>query len=297
MMLKTATTRLLATGTAFALLAAPALAQDITIGEGIFPESIASTSGGDLLIGSFAKGTVFRVAAGGTTATPWISGIGPIITGVFAKDNTVYVCSNGAFGSNVATLKTYDLSSAAETGSYDFPDGGFCSDIAVAPDGTVYVSDLQFVEGQPGRLLRLTASGLEVVLSDAGLRGIDGLAFLGDTLIINDLFTGALNKVDLTASPVTFKPLTLSEPLMGPDGMRTSEDGTHLILVEQYANRLVAVTVDGETGTVVPIATDLKGPAGVAQIGDTAYVVEAHFDDMQKGVDPGVFTVRAVPLQ
>lgn len=279
------------------LMAAAALAQsDITIGEAVFPESIAATAAGDLLIGSFVQGTVFRATPGATAAEPWLTGVAPIITGVFASGDMVYVCANGEFGSNEATLKTFDLATGTETGSIPFPDGGFCSDIAVGPDGTAYVTHLQFAEGQPGRLLRLTDGALEVILADPLLRGVDGIAFLGDRLILNDLFTGALYEVDLAAQPAAFSGLTLSEPLLGPDGMRTSEDGASLLIVEQYGNRLVSVTLDGTAATVTPIATDLTGPAGVAQVGNTAYVVEAHFVEMQSGEDPGVFSVRSVPL-
>ena len=278
------------------LLAGAALAQDITLGTGVFPESMAATAGGDLLIGSFMQGTVYRAAAGASAAEPWLTGVAPIITGVFASGDTVYVCANGAFGSNEANLKTFDLASGQETAAMPFPDGGFCSDIAVAADGTVYVTDLNFVEGQPGRLLRVVDGALEVVLSDPMLRGVDGIAFLGDRLILNDLFTGALYDVDTSAQPATFSTLTLSEPLQGPDGMRTSDDGASLLIVEQYGNRLVSVTLDGTMATVTPIATDLTGPAGVAQVGTTAYVAEAHFAEMQSGEDPGVFSVRAVPL-
>jgi len=289
------TARRLAGAGLAALIAVPALAQpaEIVIGTGVFPESIAATPDGALLIGSFTQGTVFRVAPGGTTAEPWLTGLGPIITGVFASGETVYVCSNGAFGSNEGTLKTFDLATATETGSHAFPDGGFCSDIAVAPDGTVFVSDLNFAGGD-GRVLRLGDAGLEVVVADPAIAGIDGIAFLGDTLIGNDLLTGALYRIDTDAG--TYTALTLSQPLGGPDGMRTTEDGTALLIVEQYGNRLVGVTIDGDMATVTEIATDLVGPAGVAQIGDTAYVVEARFDAMQAGTDPGVFVVKTFDL-
>lgn len=288
--------RLLAVGVSWTLLSAAAFAQssEITLGQAIFPESITSTASGDLLVGSFTQGTVFRVAAGTNAAEPWITGIGPIITGVFAHGDTVYVCSNGEFGSNKAALKTFDLATAKETGSYDFPDGGFCSDIAVAPDGTVYVSHLNFVPDGAGRLLRVKDGALEVVLADKAIAGIDGIAFLGDRLIANNLMTGELLSVDTAAA--TFKPLTLSAPMAGPDGMRTTEDGSALLIVEQYGNKLVSVTVDGNAATVTEVAAGLNGPAGVAQIGNTAYVVEAQFAAMQAGTDPGIFTVKQIPL-
>lgn len=288
----------LTSAAALTLLAVGASAQtaDITLGNGVFPESIAAAPDGTLLVGSFTQGTVYRVAPGATTAEAWITDIGPVITGVFVNGDTVYVCSNGPFGSGEATLKTFDFATATETGSFAFPDGGFCSDTAVAPDGTVYVSDLNFTPDGAGRLLRLTDDGFEVVLCGPAIAGIDGIAFLGDTLIGNNLMTGELFRVNLGEEPATYTVLTLSEPLMGPDGMRVTEDGTALLIVEQYANRLVSVTVDGDTATVLEIAIGLEGPAGVASFGDTAYVVEAHFDAMQAGTDPGVFVVKTIGL-
>lgn len=279
------------------LMAGAALAEgDITLGAAVFPESIAATPAGDLLVGSIVQGTVFRAQPGAAAAEPWITGIGPTITGVFVNGDVVYVCSNGEFGSNVAALKTFDLASGEETASFDFPDGGFCSDIAVSPSGEVYVTHLNFVEGQAGRLLHLTDAGLEVILSDPAISGIDGIAFLGDSLIANNLLTDELYRVELGADPVTLTPLALSEPLDGPDGMRTTEDGTALLLVEQYANRLVKVGIEGDAATVTVIAEGLDGPAGVAQIGDTAYVVEGKFAMLGGDADPGVFAIRAFPL-
>ena len=60
--------------------------------------------------------------------------------------------------------------------------------------------------------------------------------------------------------------------------------------------REAQVTVDGDDATVTELAGGFMGPAGVAQIGDTAYVVEARFGAMQAGEDPGTFTVKTIDL-
>ena len=73
--------------------------------------------------------------------TPWIAagpnGLGRVL-GVFADDaaNTLWVCTNDTNpnGTN-AELKSFDLKTAAPKGSYPFPGGGLCNDIAVARDG------------------------------------------------------------------------------------------------------------------------------------------------------------------
>ncbi|WMT91953.1 hypothetical protein [Pelagibacterium sp. H642] len=281
-------------------LTAPAFAQteEITIGADVFPENIASTSDGDLLISSITQGIVYRVEQGETTAEPWIEDIGPAVTGVFAHENNAYVCSNGPFGSDeVAQFKIYDLTTGEETASFDFPAGGLCSDSAVAPDGTVYVTQLG---SPPGRIFRLTDDGFEEVIADDDLAGLDGLAFLGDALIANNLQTGDLYRINLDADPVSYTTLTLSQPLEGPDGMRTTEDGNALLIAEAQGNRVVLVTVDGDDAEVTELATDLDGgPTGVAQIGDTAYIVEGHFYALSEDPErtaPETFTVVTVQL-
>ncbi|MCW5696398.1 MAG: SMP-30/gluconolactonase/LRE family protein [Bauldia sp.] len=285
---------------AAALFAGPAFAQnaEIPIGEMVFPENIASTPDGALLIGSIAQSTIYRVAPGGTEAEVWISeGLGATVTGVYAEGDTAYICSNGAFGSGEATLKTFDLATAAETGSYALPAGSFCSDTAVGDDGTLYVTSLNFTGG-PGALFQINTDGtVETLVSDVAYAGLDGIAFLGGTLYANDLMTGALYRVNLGEDPVTLTPLTLSEPLSGPDGMRTTEDGTGLLIAEAQGARVSLVTVDGDNATVTEIASGLAGgPTGVAQIGDTIYVVEGQFAAMQGGGETTPFVVKAFPL-
>lgn len=135
---------------------------------------------------------------------------------------------------------------------------------------------------------------------DDAIAGLDGLAFIGETLYANNLQTGELYRINLEAGPVSFTPLTLSQPLERPDGMRTAEDGQSLLIAEAQGNRVVQVTIDGDLAKVTEIAGDLDGgPTGVAQIGDTVYVVEGHFYGLSPDSErtpPEMFTVRQFPL-
>lgn len=278
-------------------LASAQNAADIVLGEGFHPESIAATPDGGLLIGSVTLNSVYRAAPGATTAEPWITtGLieGGLVLGVFAAGDTAYVCADGPFGSNVAFLLTFDLATAAETGRYEFPGGGLCNDIAVGSDGTAYVTDTSTV----GRLLALApgASEFTVVVADAAIAGIDGVAFIGDTLYANDVTTGAMYRIDVAAG--TFTTLTVSRALLGPDGMRTTVDGTALLLTENAGGTLDRLTIEGDVVTVETIADGFTQATGVAQIGDVAYVVEARFDVLFNPAAPpaGVFSARAVPL-
>lgn len=273
---------------------------DVTLGERVHPESVAATPDGGLIIGSVAQPIVFRSAPGASEATPWITGgfvEGGLILGVFATDDTAYVCANGPFGSGVGNLLTFDLDTAEPTGTYAFPDGGLCNDIAAAADGTIYVTDTSAV----GRVLSLApgASELSVVVASDAIAGIDGIAFIGDTLYANDVQTGAMYRIDLADDGTgTVATLTTSRPLEGPDGMRTTVDGTALIVAENAAGRIAMLEIDGDNVTVTDIADGYDTPTGVAPVGDVVYVVEAKFGSLfdQTQPDPGVFVAHAVAL-
>ncbi|MCW5696920.1 MAG: hypothetical protein KIS96_09340 [Bauldia sp.] len=123
---------------ALAGVAGIALAQsgDIPIGNGTFPESIAATPDGGFIAGSLSSNNIFRYAPGADAAEPWAT-VDGITAGVFAAGDTAYACVNSVtFGDG--RLVTFDLASGEETGTYPLPGGGFCNDIAVGDDGTVY---------------------------------------------------------------------------------------------------------------------------------------------------------------
>lgn len=250
-------------------------AADIPIAAGAQSESIAALPDGGLILGSLG-GVVYRVAPGGTEATPWISeGLGRVL-GVFATEDTAYVCSNGT---GEASLLAYDLATAAQTAAYPFPGGGFCNDIAAGPDGTIYVTDTSAV----GRVLYLAPDRdgnvvFNVALASNSLAGADGIAFIADALFINDVRADELYRIDIDDAGVYgLTRLTLSAPIDGPDGMRTTEDGTGLLLVDNGTKRLSLVTVDGDNATITPIADGFAAATAVAQVGNTAYIVGAQF--------------------
>ena len=297
------------------LVAAVAGAQDagdILIGDGvrIHPESIASTSDGGLLIGSVAGPNVFRWSPGDETAELWVTiddvFEGGIVLGVFAHGDTAWVCADGPFGSGLGALVSYDLASGDMTASYPLPDsgngGGICNDIAVSSDGTVFVTETNGSGG--GYVYALTtnedgATGFTIIVGGASMSGVDGIAFIGETLYVNDVSADRLYRLELDGTTlVSFDTLQLSQPIDGPDGMRTTEDGTAMLMAENANGRLSMVTIDGDTANVTTIAEGFGQVTAVAQLGDTAYVVEAEFGPLfnPDAPDPGLFYAKAVPL-
>jgi sugar lactone lactonase YvrE len=272
----------------------------------VFPESLTSTADGTVIIGSFDHGTVYKAAPGGAKATPWIppgsDGLTRVL-GVLAHDasSTLWVCTNDPDpNANKAELKAFDLKTGAPKGHYPFPGGGLCNDIAVASDGTTYVTDTR-----GGRILVLKPhdTALGVLWADPKWIGIDGIALLPDgSVLFNNVRENQLVRVEIkpggTAGAVT--QVQLSQPIDGPDGMRALPGG-RVILAENRAGKIDVVTIDGGKAKIDTIKDGFKlTPTAVTVVGDTAWVVEAKFgyrnDPALKDKDPGQFSATAVQL-
>jgi Fe-S cluster assembly iron-binding protein IscA len=272
----------------------------------VFPESLTSTADGTIIIGSMGHGTIYRAVAGGTNAVPWIAaepnGLGRVL-GVFvgAGGDTLWVCTNDKDPKGQsAELKAFDLKTAALKGSFPFEGGGLCNDIAIGSDGTVFVTDTR-----GGRILvrKPGAAALTTWAADAKWVGIDGISILRDGVVLfNNVRQNQLVRVgvkpDGTAGLATM--LELSQPIDGPDGMRTMADG-RVILAENRSGKIDIVTVDGDKAKIETIKDGFKfTPTAVTVVGDTAWALEAKFaylnDPALKDKDPGPFGPTAVAL-
>ncbi len=272
----------------------------------VFPESLTSTADGTIIIGSMDHGTVYRATPGATKATPWIAagpnGLGRVL-GVLADNaaNTLWLCTNDTDPKGTsAELKAFDLKTAAPKASYPFPGGGLCNDIAVARDGTTYATDTR-----GGRILALKpgATALAVWGADAKWVGIDGIALLNNgAVLFNNVRENQLVRVDVkpdgTAGAATL--LALSQPIAGPDGMRTLPDGS-IILAENRSGKIDIVNIDGDKASIETIKDGFRfTPTAVTVAGDTAWVLEAKFayrnDPALKDKDPEPFGATAVQL-
>jgi sugar lactone lactonase YvrE len=176
---------------------------EITLpGERLYTESITSTKDGTLIVGSLGKGNVSRIAYGTTSVEEWIkpgtNGLNAVF-GVFAdeKHKTLWVCSDKTDdGKGEAAVKSFDLKTAAPKGSYSLPGNGpFCNDIAVADNGTAYISDTAQATIW---MLKPVEKTLVAAVQDPLLAGADGLAF-GEksVLYVNSVTKNKLLRVNL----------------------------------------------------------------------------------------------------
>jgi streptogramin lyase len=286
--------------------AAPAFADVALPGTRVFPESLTAGPDGALYVGSTAKGEIYRAAPGANSASLWVSKEQGKFEGVFgvladAASGTLYACSTGFAPPGAppveTALKTIDLKTGSLKGSYAFPGGGFCNDIAVAKNGDAFITDTN-----GGRVLRLKkgASALDVWASDQQLAGADGIASLGDgSLIVTSIRSNLLEHIPVgsNGSAGAIKPLTTSRPLSGPDGLRAIGPSTFLLVDKDTLSK---VTVSGDKAQIDNIKTGLETATAVALVKDTAYVtlgkLNYQFDPSLRDKDPGPFALIAVPF-
>jgi sugar lactone lactonase YvrE len=276
-----------------------------------FPESLTSTSDGTVYFGSLGLDSVFRAGPHSPTAQPWIqpkaNGL-QMVLGVLADEaaGTLWVCSSASGGGNGAptvgetALKAFNLKDAALKGSYPFPGGGLCNDMAVGNDGTVYATDTR-----GGRVIRLKkgAAAADVWADDkTQLAGADGIALLADGAVyVNSIGQGTLMRIPVAPDGSAGTPAILetSQPLARPDGMRSV--GARTLLLVEGAGRLNEVIVEGSRATVRTLKDGLVSPTAVTLVDGMAFVTEAKLnyrsDPSLRGKDPGPFRAIGIPYR
>ena len=216
-----------------------------------YPNGIAQTPDGALLIGSVVSGQILKIDSdgkkrfaiddpsvfAGTTlkydrGSGRLWGASPDFLGVEQPDGSNKRRAHRIFARDV------------ETGAVDIvmlvPDGGFANDIAVGENGSLFITDTSIP-----RILTLPpdANRLSVLIADnqlasngSGINGIGaaGIAVAGDghTLLVGVLGSGTIFAVESTeAGHSRLRRLELQRPIENPDGFVVASNGD-LLLVE-----------------------------------------------------------------
>ena len=301
--------------TAGAVMAAAAPPAEIVIpGERLITESLTSSADGTVFVGSIQGRTIFRAKPGSATAEPWIQPgtdeMGSVF-GVLADDkaNTLWACS-GSIGPPPAgaaptpsRLHAFDLKSGKPKGKWAVPTaGGFCNDIAVGKDGAAYITDTNNMEVA---VLKPGAPQLEMWAGNGafGPKGgiLDGIAVLGDKVLVNALATGKLFVAAIGADGKAgaVSEVKLDRPIERPDGQRSFGKASLLVVEGGGAGRLSRVDLSGpglDSGKVTTLKEGYPdGPVAVTVVGETAYVLEGQLASMRAA--PGAAPVPAKPFK
>ena len=284
--------------TACALASASQAAPHRTIAipaERFFPESIDADRDGALYVGSAGLGGVWKIGVGQTAPKPFVrpgaaKGRAIFVVKVDRAHRTVWACSNelddplpGLPATKVgSTLGKFDLATGRPVASIALPPHTFCNDIAVAPDGTAYVSDsdsFRIFRVRPGSSVAETWLAPSV-LARFGKVDIDGLAIGRDgRLYFNTYEQGDLYRVQLTrAKPRSVERLSTSRAIEHADGMRASADGT-LYMVEG-SGALTRLEIRGRRVILHAIGGTFDRPASLALTRDGIWVAETRIEDL-----------------
>jgi sugar lactone lactonase YvrE len=267
--------------------AAAKLPAEIVIGKSVFPESITSGPDGSLYVGSI-RGGVLHVSPAGKVSQ-WIAPGADGTRGVFgvladAARRSLWLCSNDLSAIGITSpggepgswLRAFDLATGRAKGAYRLPgDKAFCNDIAVAGDGTLYLT----ATGRDVMRLKPGAKALELWVSDPRIQpghdgGADGIAFGGDgNLYVTSIGSGLLFRIAIGRDGAgQLSQLTTSRPLVRPDALRPIA-GNSFALIEG-GGRVDRVDIGGDEAAVTVLKDGLDEPTGVTVVGEVAHYVE-----------------------
>jgi streptogramin lyase len=276
----------------------------------VFPESMTATPDNVVIVGSMLQPYIYRAMPGQTVAERWIdlTSVGSTSWGVLAdvKSNTLWTCTVAHPLTDTMTppikerhsaLRAFDLKSGAAKASYPLlGDTNACNDITVAPDGTVYVSDL--ANGQIQRLKK-GAAALDVWSKTPESANIDGITFLGPVLYFSNVQTGHIYRLPIGADGAAGAPvdIALPQPLGGPDGVRAWNG--KLYVAENRTNQVSELTITGDSAMVKVLKGGFQTATGVAPTRDTVWVEESKQNYWRApllGSDPNPFIIQPVAM-
>lgn len=183
------------------------------------------------------------------------------------------------YAADIDKLVEIDEQSGKVLNSYAAQDAKFLNDVAAAPDGSIYVSDMA-----TNTIWRLADGKFEAWLNDAKLENPNGLLVKGNKLIVgawgvmSDGFAtkvpGHLKAVDLTSKEISS--LGDGKPLGNLDGIEPLGDG--FIVTDWMAGKVLKIGADGAATTILELGQ------GAADIGYDPASKTLYVPQMMKGV-------------
>jgi hypothetical protein len=174
---------------------------------------------------------------GAVHALRWATGLrNP--TGLAVRDSVLYVVERGG-------IARIDTRTGALTGRVPLPGSAFPNDVAIADDGTAYVSD-----SRRSVIFRVTGDRVEEWLSDAEVGEPNGLCAVGQALVFGNTRDRRVKSVDLATGAVR----TVAR--LGPgnlDGLRPDRSGDYL--VSHWEGRIYRVRASGGVEKLLDTST------------------------------------------
>lgn len=253
-------------------------AQKIALpGPDYYPEGTASAADGTLYIGSIMQGTIVKVPAGSTEASPFVSKPtvkrGVLGLTVDAGRQLLWFCDSNPKledAKKAGDLVGVQLAGAKEVVRHALPaaegKAPFCNDVIVSPDGALWVTD-----SAVGRVFRVPAelalqpnsagvwaAGDEVRPPASGGSGANGLEWIEGKLVVANVGRGTLVQLDPNSTEPSrgAQLIALTDPqtqapasLCSPDGVERVPGSTDKLVVVENGGcpaklpRIIEVTL------------------------------------------------------
>ncbi len=188
--------------------------------------------------------------------------------------------------SDITQVRKFDLKTLASKGDIKLPETTFANDLAVAPDGKVYVSDSSVKATEKGfesnggdQLLVIDKAGkVKVLAKSKDLSAPNGLAFGPKGLLVNNLLSNEVFGI----GPKGEKVDVIKMPNGGLDGLLVV--GDTLICSSWGASAVYRGKLGGTA--YEPIIQNVKGPADIGWDSKRGRVLIPRFmDDLVEAYD------------
>ncbi len=211
------------------------------------------------------NGFISRVAPDGSVLTlKWIDGAAADVTlnapkGTGVNGDTLFVA-------DIDAVRLFNRTTGAPLGSRDVPGATFLNDLAVGPDGTVYVTDSGLKAGPQGfaptgtdAVYRFDAAGRPVaVAKDTALGRPNGVLADQAGLVVVTFGSGEAYQLDVASGKRTLLP---KPPAGSLDGVVRLADGS--LLVSSWDGKAVYRSATGGAGAWTVAVDSVEAPADI----------------------------------
>ena len=237
------------------------------------PESVLHDTGADVYLVSNINGSplekdgngfISRVAPDGTvTDLKWIDGEAEGVT--LSAPKGMAIVGGTFFVTDIDCVRMFDQATGEPTGEICVEGATFLNDIAVGPNGELFVTDTGFETGEDGQLVPSSSAAIHRMAPDGrqapiaqgeGLTGANGLAVGPRGLFMVSFATGQVFQVDVENGELT--PLT-PEGGRQLDGIEFTADGGFIF--SSWGES--AVYMVGSDGAQSVVVSDVPAPADI----------------------------------
>jgi len=196
-------------------------------------------------------------------ALEWVTGLNAP-KGMGVAGDTLYV-------TDIDRVVAVDIASAKITKEYPVKGAGFLNDIAVATDGSVYVSDMAAASSA---LYRIADGKLEKWLEGPEIKSPNGLYAEADRLIVGSSGDGRLKAVSFGTQEITILAVIGS----GIDGVEADGNGGYLI--SDWSGKTSWVSPAGKAYTLLDTTSKKINSADLEYVaGERLLLVPTFFDN------------------